>query len=73
MKNLNINSPKAIIAVLGLVAVTLLMVLHTISSDSGMPIITMLVGYSIGNGIARASGVPVEPIIGGKKTDGTTS
>ena len=62
----NINVIKAVIAVLGLICITVLMMTHTASTDAGMPIITMLVGYSVGNGIARAAGVPVEPIIGGK-------
>lgn len=61
------NPPKALIALVGLICVTVLMALGSITSDAGMPIITMILGYAVGNGIAARRGEPVEPIIGSKK------
>jgi hypothetical protein len=31
-----------------------------------MPVITLVIGYAVGNGIAAKSGEPVQPIIGRK-------
>lgn len=60
------NPPKAFIALIALICITVLIAVRAIDSSAGMPIITMVVGYSIGNGIAARKGEPVEPIIGAK-------
>ena len=61
---MNINYLKAGIAALGLVCITVLLACGAITSEAGIPILTMIIGYAIGNGIAARSGVPVEPLIG---------
>jgi len=60
------NPPKAFIALVALIALTILIAVHAIDSATGMPVITMVVGYSIGNGIAAKNGDPVDPILGPK-------
>lgn len=60
------NPPKALIALVALICITVLMAIGAISTEAGIPIFTMIVGYAIGNGIAARSGHPVEPIVGRK-------
>ena len=60
------NPSKALIALVGLVCMTVLMAVRAIDSNTGMPVITMVIGYAVGNGIAAKQNVPVEPIIGRK-------
>jgi len=65
---MNINNPsKALIALVGLVCLTILLSVNAIPSEAGIGMIGSILGYAIGNGIAAKTGVPVEPIIG-KKT-----
>ena len=61
------NPSKALIALVALICVTVLIAVGSIDSDQGLPIITMIVGYAVGNGIAARKGEPVEPIIGAKR------
>jgi hypothetical protein len=63
------NPPKALIALVGLLCVTLLMAVQAIDSTAGMPIITLIMGYAVGNGVAARQNQLVEPIIGPKKED----
>lgn len=60
------NPSKALIALVGLICLTVLMATKAISSDAGLPIVTTIIGYAVGNGIAAKKGDPVEPIIGKK-------
>jgi hypothetical protein len=60
------NPSKALIALVALVCVTVLIAVRAIDGNQGLPIITMIVGYAIGNGIAARKGDPVDPIIGRK-------
>ena len=61
------NPSKALIALVGLVCLTVLIAVEAITSEAGLPVITAIIGYAIGNGIAAKSGQPVEPIIGKKQ------
>ena len=61
------NPSKAMIALVGLICVTVLMAVGAIDSHTGMPIITLVMGYAVGNGIAARNNETVEPIIGPKK------
>ena len=61
------NPSKALIALVAVICVTVLIAVGSIDSDQGLPIITMIVGYAVGNGIAAKKGEPVEPIIGAKR------
>ena len=60
------NPSKALIALVGLVCITVLMVSDSISQDAGIGLVSAIIGYAIGNGIAAKTGQPVEPIIGKK-------
>lgn len=61
------NPPKAFILLVALICVTGLMALGRIDTESGMPILTAIVFYGIGNGVAARSGKPSEPIIAPKE------
>ena len=64
---MNIANPsKALIALVGLICITILMVTDSISQDAGIGLLSAVIGYSIGNGIAAKQGVSVQPIIGRK-------
>jgi len=58
------NPSKALIALVGLICITVLMAVRAIDQNTGMPVITLVIGYAVGNGIAARQGVPVQPIIG---------
>jgi hypothetical protein len=60
---MSFNPSKALIALVGLICMTVLIAVGAIEQDQGLPIITMIVGYSVGNGMAALSNKPVEPII----------
>ena len=60
------NPPKALIALVGLVCLTVLLAVHAIPTEAGTGMIGSILGYAIGNGIAARSGTAVDPIIGKK-------
>ena len=60
------NPSKALIALVGLICLTVLMATKAIDSNAGLPVVTTIIGYAVGNGIAARSGQPVDPIIGKK-------
>lgn len=60
---MSLNPSKALIALVALICMTALLAVGAIETDQGLPIITMIVGYSVGNGMAALTGKPVEPII----------
>jgi hypothetical protein len=45
------------------------MVTDSISQDAGIGLVSAIIGYAIGNGIAAKQGQPVQPIIGKKAKD----
>jgi hypothetical protein len=57
------NPSKALIALVGLVCITVLLSIGKLQTSEGVPIITMIIGYSVGNGMAALTNKPVEPII----------
>jgi len=61
------NPPKAFIALIGLICLTVLMALKAIDSATGTGMIGTIIGYAVGNGIAARQGKPVDPIIGNKE------
>lgn len=63
------NPPKALIALVGLVCLTVLMALNSIEEATGTGLIGSILGYAIGNGVAARQGQQVSPIIG-RKPDG---
>ena len=60
------NPSKALIALVGLICITVLMAIGKLDMENGMPVLTLIIGYAVGNGIAARSGEPVQPIIGRK-------
>jgi hypothetical protein len=60
------NPPKAFILLVALICITILLGLNRITTEAGLPIITAIVFYGIGNGVAAKTGKPSEPIIGPK-------
>ena len=46
------NPPKALILLVALLSLVLLMAIGKVDTDSGMPILTAIVFYGIGNGVA---------------------
>ena len=57
------NPSKALIALVGLICMTVLIAVGAIDQDQGLPIITMVIGYAVGNGISALTNKQVEPII----------
>ncbi len=57
------NPSKALIALVGLVCITILLSVGKIETSEGVPILTMIIGYSIGNGMAALTNKEVQPII----------
>lgn len=60
------NPPKALIALVAMIVITILMVTDSIGSDAGTGMLGSIVGYAIGNGIAARTHHRVDPIIGEK-------
>ena len=60
---MSVNPSKALIALVALICMTVLLTVNAIETDQGLPIITMIVGYSVGNGMAALTNKPVDPII----------
>ncbi len=60
---MRINPPKALIALVALICMTVLLGLGKVDTSQGLPVVTMIVGYSVGNGLAAMTGKPVDPII----------
>ncbi len=63
------NPSKAFILLIGLISIVVLMVTEKITSDQGLPIISAVIFYGIGNGVAAKSGKPSGPIIEPKDYD----
>ena len=64
-----VNVPKAAIALVALVCVSVLGALKVLESDAVLAIISSVVGYAIGNGVAARGGQAVEPIIGKREIE----
>lgn len=63
------NPPKAFILLVALICITLLLALGRITTEAGLPIISAIVFYGIGNGVAAKTGKASEPIITPKSND----
>ena len=60
------NPPKALLALVALLCITLLRALDKLDQASFNAIGGLIVGYAVGNGIAAKQGQSVDPIIGRK-------
>ena len=63
------NPPKALILMLALICITVLLAVNSIDEAAGLPIISAIVFYGIGNGVA-AKGGKDSPKIFGPKNNG---
>lgn len=63
------NPPKAFILLVALISITLLLALGRVTTEAGLPIISAIVFYGIGNGVAAKTGKASEPIISPKNND----
>lgn len=61
------NPPKALILLVALVCVTVLLAVGRVTTEAGLPIISAIVFYGIGNGVAARSGKPADPVIGPRR------
>lgn len=50
------NPSKALILLVALIAITVLMAIGKITQDAGLPIVTAVVFYGIGNGVGAKLG-----------------
>lgn len=66
--NLSVNNTKAVIAILGLCSIVFLMAISTITAAAGMPIVTALIFYAVGNGVGAAMKGDTQNLIS-KKSD----
>lgn len=63
------NPPKALILLIALLCVTFLLALGRVTTEAGLPIISAIVFYGIGNGVAARAGKASDPILGPKTRD----
>lgn len=61
------NSPKFLILMLALVCITVLLSVGKISQEAGLPIISAIVFYGIGNGVAAKTKTDSPKIFGPKE------
>lgn len=61
------NPPKALILLVALLSLVLLMAIGRVETEAGMPILTAIVFYGIGNGIAATKGVTSPKIFAPKE------
>jgi hypothetical protein len=50
------NPPKALILLVALLSLVLLMAIGRVATEAGMPILTAIVFYGIGNGVGAKQG-----------------
>jgi hypothetical protein len=62
---MSLTAPYKLIAMVVIViAVTVLMSLHDLTTDAGMPVLSLFVGFIIGNGNSALGGNVPPPVIG---------
>jgi hypothetical protein len=61
------NPPKALILLAALLCITVLLAVNSIDETAGLPIISAIVFYGIGNGVAAKGGKDSPKIFGPKE------
>ena len=61
------NPTKAFILLVALVCITVLLAVGRITTEAGLPLISAIVFYGIGNGVAARHGVTSSPVVGPKE------
>jgi len=62
------NLPKFVILLVGLLCLTALMIFDKIDMASGVPMLKMIIGFSIGNGVNAKPGGESSNVFGNKKS-----
>jgi len=60
------NPPKALILLVALLCITILLATNSIDQNAGLPMISAIVFYGIGNGVAAKNGKDSPKIFGPK-------
>ena len=60
------NPPKALILLVALLCITILLATNSIDQNAGLPMISAIVFYGIGNGVAAKNGKESAKIFGPK-------
>lgn len=63
------NPPKAFILLVALICITVLLAVGKVTTEAGLPIISAIVFYGIGNGVAAKTGQESTPVIGKKPSE----
>jgi hypothetical protein len=63
------NPPKALILLVALLCITVLLSIGKISQEAGLPMISAIVFYGIGNGVAARGGKDSPKMFGPKSDD----
>ena len=61
------NPPKARILLVALLCITILLATNSIDQNAGLPMISAIVFYGIGNGVAAKNGKDTPKIFGPKE------
>ena len=61
------NPPKALILLVALLCITILLTTNSIDQNAGLPMISAIVFYGIGNGVAAKNGKDSPKIFGKKE------
>lgn len=62
-----VNVPKLVLAVVFIIAVTVLLLTDHLDTTVGASLLTFIAGYIFGNGVAAKTGQPVTPIVGNRQ------
>lgn len=63
---MNVNSSKLLVALATIVCITVLLAIGRIDDGVGVPVITSVLGYILGNGVTSLRGQVSQPVIGPK-------
>ena len=63
------NPPKALILLVALLCITILLIFGKVTQEAGLPMISAIVFYGIGNGVAARTGKDSPKIFGPKSDD----
>lgn len=60
---MTVNTPKLIGILVAMVIIGVLLAIGAIDQTAGVPMLTLLVGYLVGNGVSARHGDTAEPVI----------
>tara|TARA_R110000868_G_scaffold97149_1_gene267238 strand:- start:104 stop:307 length:204 start_codon:yes stop_codon:yes gene_type:complete len=63
------NPPKALILLVALLCITILLIFGKVTQEAGLPMISAIVFYGIGNGVAARNGKDSPKMFGHKSDD----